>query len=67
MIVAIGKHARAALAWSIPRSWGGIVTTIALAMVVGDALTLGTLFYYHKLITVRNTNCYPAAILNVKL
>lgn len=58
VIKGINSHARIALAWHLSKSWATVVTTVAVAMVLGAGVGLGSAFYYHKLITVRDISFY---------
>lgn len=60
VILGINRHAKLALAWHLGKSWSQVVLSLAVAMALRAAVGLGTAFYYHKLIVVRDINFYPA-------
>lgn len=58
VIEAIDRHAKLALTWHLSKSWTQVVISLAVAMALGAAVATGTIFYYHKLITVRDISFY---------
>lgn len=60
VIKGINSHAHIALAWHLGKSWGTVVSTIVIAMILGAGVSVGTEVYYHKLITVADINFYPS-------
>lgn len=59
VIKGINSHAHIALAWHLGKSWGTVVSTIVIAMILGAGVGLGSALYYHKLIISDTINFYP--------